>query len=147
LLNFKRGRDMPMNRALYPKNWEAIAREIKEAANWTCQGCGRPCRRPGETLFDLETRIAEHHAETWAADLYEEIDDDEFGSVVVTRDRRFVLTVAHLNHRPEDCRPENLRALCTACHCRMDIKPSALATKRAIALERKGQLNLLDLLQ
>ncbi len=138
---------MPMNRKLYPKNWEAIAREIKEAANWTCQQCDRPCRRPGETLFDFETRIAEHHAETWAADLYEEIDDDEFGSVVVTRDRRFVLTVAHLNHRPEDCRPENLKALCTVCHCRMDIAPNALATKRAIALERQGQLNLLDLLQ
>lgn len=138
---------MPMNRKLYPKDWEAIARSLKESANWICQGCDRPCRRPGETLFDFETRIAEHHADTWAADLYEEIDDDEFGSVVVTRDRRFVLTVAHLNHRPEDCRPENLKVLCSVCHCRMDIAPNALATKRAIALERQGQLNLLDLLQ
>ena len=30
------------------------------------------------------------------------------------------LTVAHLNHTPEDCRPENLRALCSACHLRYD---------------------------
>ena len=57
---------MPMNRKLYPKNWDAIARKIKEAANWTCQQCGRPCRRPGETLFELEDRIAEHHAEQLA---------------------------------------------------------------------------------
>lgn len=138
---------MPINRKLYPKNWEAIAREIKEAANWTCQQCGRPCRRPGETLFELEDRIAEHHAETWVADLYEEIDDEELGPVAVPKTGRFTLTVAHLNHRPEDCRPENLKALCSVCHCRMDIKPSAMAAKRAIALERQGQLNLLDLLQ
>ena len=131
---------MPMNRALYPKNWEAIAREIKEAANWTCQQCGRPCRRPGESIFELEDRIAEHHAETWAADLYEEIDDEELGPVAVPKTGRFTLTVAHLNHRPEDCRPENLRALCAPCHCRMDLQ--AMAAKRAIALERQGQLNL-----
>lgn len=31
-----------------------------------------------------------------------------------------VLTVAHLNHRPEDCREENLRALCQRCHNRYD---------------------------
>lgn len=32
------------------------------------------------------------------------------------REARIVLTVAHLNHTPEDCRPENLRALCQKCH-------------------------------
>lgn len=131
-----------MDRSLYPKDWDAIARAIKDAADWKCQQCGRPCRRPGESLHDLEVRIAKDHAETWAADLYEEVDDDEFGLVVVTRDRRFVLTVAHLNHRPEDCRPENLKALCAPCHCRMDIAPSALATKRALKLERQGQLRI-----
>jgi len=35
------------------------------------------------------------------------------GSVVV-------LTVAHLNHTPEDCREENLAALCQRCHNRYD---------------------------
>lgn len=30
------------------------------------------------------------------------------------------LTVAHLNHTPEDCRAENLRALCAPCHLRYD---------------------------
>ena len=33
---------------------------------------------------------------------------------------RVVLTIAHLNHVPEDCRPENLRALCQSCHLRYD---------------------------
>lgn len=31
-----------------------------------------------------------------------------------------VLTVAHLNHTPEDCRPENLKAMCQRCHLRYD---------------------------
>lgn len=33
---------------------------------------------------------------------------------------RFVLTVAHLNHVPEDCRRENLMALCAPCHLKID---------------------------
>lgn len=38
---------------------------------------------------------------------------------------RIVLTVAHLNHEPEDCRPENLRALCQRCHNQYDAKHRA----------------------
>lgn len=38
---------------------------------------------------------------------------------------KVVLTIAHLNHTPEDCRPENLRALCQACHNRYDAKHRA----------------------
>jgi hypothetical protein len=30
------------------------------------------------------------------------------------------LTVAHLNHTPEDCRDENLKAMCPRCHNRYD---------------------------
>ena len=30
------------------------------------------------------------------------------------------LTVAHLNHVPEDVRPENLMAMCAPCHLRYD---------------------------
>lgn len=33
---------------------------------------------------------------------------------------RIVLTVAHLDHTPENCSPENLRALCQRCHNRYD---------------------------
>ena len=30
------------------------------------------------------------------------------------------LTVHHINHTPEDCRKENLVALCSGCHLRAD---------------------------
>ena len=35
------------------------------------------------------------------------------------------LTVAHLNHTPMDCRPENLVAACAPCHLRYDAKHHA----------------------
>lgn len=55
---------------------------------------------------------------------------------------RVVLTVAHLNHQPEDCRPENLRAMCQGCHLAYDAqhhRETAAATRRA-AIEAAGQL-------
>ncbi|OUC11582.1 MAG: hypothetical protein B0A82_26885 [Alkalinema sp. CACIAM 70d] len=130
---------MPMDRTLYPRDWDTIARSIKDAANWTCVECGRPCRRPGESDFELCDRIAEHFPQ-WEDDLAVTIDDEEMGPIDVLKLGRFTLTVAHLNHIPQDCRPENLRALCAPCHCRMDLK--AMATKRRLKAERLGQLNL-----
>lgn len=82
---------MPMERERYPANWEQIARDVKDAAGWKCQKCGKQCRRPGEP-FDT-------HKQT--------------------------LTVAHLNHTPEDVRPENLMAMCAPCHLRYDAKHHA----------------------
>ena len=40
------------------------------------------------------------------------------------------LTVAHLNHIPEDVRPENLMAMCSACHLQYDAKHHAETRKR-----------------
>ena len=35
---------------------------------------------------------------------------------------RRTLTVHHINHIPEDCREENLIALCASCHLKTDAK-------------------------
>jgi len=43
---------------------------------------------------------------------------------------RRTLTVAHLNHTPEDVRPENLMAMCAPCHLRYDAKHHAETRKR-----------------
>jgi hypothetical protein len=84
-------------------------------------------------------RITEHFPQ-WEDDLAVTIEDPEMGAIDVLKLGRFTLTVAHLNHRPEDCRPENLRALCAPCHCRMDAK--AIRTKKRLKAERLGQLQL-----
>jgi len=142
MMNFAGGLEMPMNRALYPENWEAIALEIKEAANWTCQNCGRPCRRLGVSWDDFADWIF-NKSPAWWSELEEEVYDNQTGEWgYVPKVQRFTLAVAHLNHHPEDSRPENLKALCTPCHCRYDLKQMGL--KKRLKLERKGQLNLFN---
>jgi hypothetical protein len=108
---------MPMQRDLYPSDWDEIARSIKEAAGWQCQECGKPCLGHPDC---------------------EEI------AILGNRSERakVTLTVAHLNHQPADCHPENLRALCAPCHCRYDLRPASMAIKKRLKQERMGQLTL-----
>lgn len=51
---------------------------------------------------------------------------------------RVVLTVAHLNHEPADCRAENLAALCQRCHNTYDAPMRARGRR-----ERAGQQALI----
>lgn len=127
---------MPMDRKRYPPNWNQLAFQIKQNANWCCEKCDRPCRQPGESWEKLEARLGEQ----WS--LYETIDDDEFGFVEVPKFQRFTLTVAHLNHIPEDCRPENLKAWCSVCHLKYDAVHHARSAKanRYKKREAVGQL-------
>jgi hypothetical protein len=44
-----------------------------------------------------------------------------------------VLTVAHLDHQPENCADDNLKAMCQRCHLRYDVphhQRNAAATRR-----------------
>lgn len=88
----------PENRARYPKDWKAISLRIRsERAGWACEG--------SPAWPDCRARHGEPHPET--------------GSVVV-------LTVAHLDHTPENCTDDNLKAMCQRCHNTYD-----MATRRA----------------
>lgn len=132
---------MPMNRALYPPNWDAIALQIKEAANWTCQQCGRPCRKPKVGWLEFVYWLLEEGKTGWYDETSDYISCEESGEWGYReRPQRFTLTVAHLNHEPSDCRPENLKALCSVCHCRYDLK--AMPRKKRLKAERLGQLTL-----
>ena len=42
---------------------------------------------------------------------------------------RIVLTIAHLDHQPENCDPSNLRALCQKCHNAYDAEHRAETRK------------------
>ncbi|MEL6218299.1 MAG: hypothetical protein AAFR79_07510 [Pseudomonadota bacterium] len=75
------------NRARYPANWKQISKEIREAAGNRCEG---------SPLYpDCRAENGKPHPVT--------------GSKVV-------LTVAHLDHQPENCDRSNLRAWCQRCH-------------------------------
>lgn len=57
---------------------------------------------------------------------------------------KVVLTIAHLDHTPENCDPENLRALCQACHNRYDAKHRAETRSMAfhrILVERMAEID------
>ena len=49
-----------------------------------------------------------------------------------------VLTIAHLDHIPEHCEEDNLRALCQRCHNRYDAKMRAEHRKQAKEQEIKS---------
>jgi 5-methylcytosine-specific restriction endonuclease McrA len=79
---------MPIDWRRYPTNWTQISHQVKEAASWRCQYCGRQCYRPGEKPDNLTRSEWTIHT----------------------------LSVHHRNHKPEDNRRENLIAVCTSCH-------------------------------
>lgn len=53
---------------------------------------------------------------------------------------RIVLTIAHLDHTPENCEPDNLRALCQRCHNRYDAEHRKITRIRS--REQGGQASL-----
>lgn len=46
---------MPMERDLYPPDWEELSHRKKQDTDWMCEVCGRQCRKPGEP-FDTHKR-------------------------------------------------------------------------------------------
>lgn len=125
------------NRARYPKDWPEISQSIRLRADHRCEFCRVPDqelggRSPagvwhkakplGENLLRLEWPREGTHA--WCAGY----------DLAQLRIVRIVLTVAHLDHQPENCDPANLKALCQRCHNLYDAphrRKNAAATNRA----------------
>lgn len=112
------------NRARYPKNWREIRDAIVARAEFRCEcegECGLHRTNPGPR------RCTERHGEyaKWAK-----------GPIV--------LTVAHLDHTPENCDPSNLKAMCQRCHLRYDV-PHHAKSRRENHERDTGQGNLLNL--
>ena len=110
----------PENRARYPKDWKAIVERVRERSGDKCEGSPAfpDCRLPNGA-------VGYRDGGQWVQ-LGESVDaaglaidaavDDGFKPV------KIVLTTAHLNHEPEDCRLENLRHWCQRCHLVYDGK-------------------------
>jgi len=71
------------------------------------------------------------------------IANDRAPALTEGKEVKIILTVAHLNHKPEDCRRENLRALCQSCHLTYDAPHKAAERKRR-AREKANQAELFD---
>ena len=104
----------PENKDRYPKDWKAISTAIRARSGGRCEcegECGLHRTHPGPR------RCVELHGEPakWAK-----------GKVV--------LTVAHLDHTPENCDEKNLKAMCQGCHLHYDREhhaETAYRTRRA----------------
>lgn len=125
---------MPYDRTLYPDNWDQLASQVKDAANWTCQECGRPCRKPGVRWGDFAVFLNLKHPQWFIA----EVLDQE------PKPQRFTLTVSHQDQNPSNNDPANLRALCSVCHLEYDKSATQQFRRRQVNLERQGQIRLLD---
>lgn len=93
------------NKRRYPPNWRQIRAAILDRSGNRCEQCGVPNYAYRPRKRDVWTDDL-GQAETWAMD--------------GERVSRIVLTIAHLDHTPENCDPTNLRAWCQRCHLKYD---------------------------
>jgi hypothetical protein len=122
----------PENLNRYPPDWPQISYAIRARAGFRCEACGVPNgdlggRDAGGNWYraaplgcDGNMPLPGQHG--WC---------HRDGRGLYLRIVRIVLTVAHLDHTPENCDPDNLRAWCQRCH-----NLSALKLRRAGILAR-----------
>lgn len=110
----------PENKARYPKDWKQIADGIRLRSGGQCECHGECGLHPGKRCEEIHQEPAK-----WAK-----------GKVV--------LTVAHLDHTPENCDGSNLKAMCQRCHLRYDVDHHAesRARRKREAMESAGQERL-----
>lgn len=119
----------PSERHRYPPEWPAIRARILTRADGRCEflcADGSRCNAPDLELIFRDKANLERWRTPHGGDCGG-VDPDARGVKVV-------LTIAHLNHQPEDCRDENLKAGCQLHHLRHDAKQhqaNAAWTRRA----------------
>ena len=122
----------PGNKKLYPKNWKEIRKAILQRANNKCEFCGVPNHIKGfRTLSGGFVKYEGEKTDKFLKEYYPQ------GKII-----KIVLTIAHLDHNPENNNPENLRALCQKCHLNYD-KEHHAETRRKTKELKLGQLKLI----
>ena len=104
-------------KALYPPNWREISLAIRDRAGQRCEECGIPnyeigAREDGK-WWKAESKGTGERDNPRAGEEFPCRNGDE---VRWLKTVRIVLTVAHLDHDPRNCSPDNLRAWCQRCH-------------------------------
>lgn len=102
----------PENRGKYPANWDQLRSDVLFIAGHHCQGTPQ--------FPDCRAENGERHPETRS---------------------RVVLTIAHMDHNPENNQLSNLRALCQRCHLTWDAAQHAQNARKT----RRERLRIPDL--
>lgn len=115
----------PENKDRYPKDWPQISKRIRDAAGNKCEKCNAP---NGEMILRFSSEdygfaavYADNTGEVFSAETGEKV-GWEHAPDIEGKWVKVVLTVAHLDHQPENCADENLRAWCQRCHNRYDMQ-------------------------
>lgn len=128
----------PENKARYPKEWPQIRAAMLERAGHACEKCKVPNRtRIARGAGDDDGTYMLDTADVYCAESGEHLGKCRMSEYEVLKMVDVVLTIAHLDHTPENCEPENLRAWCQRCHLRYDAvhhRQTAYATRKAAAM-------------
>lgn len=134
----------PENRARYPANWKEIRASILARAGDCCEQCKVPNGKriargagPFAGTFQVDT------ADVFDAETGEHITRVRMGDYQIKNMVTIVLTIAHLDHTPENCDPENLRALCQLHHLKHDAAHHAETAR----VTRRERLAIADLFE
>lgn len=145
----------PKNRSRYPADWPEIRAAILERAGHRCEHSDAPGHRCGARhralgywregeLWRLPQGFDHMQRRIWRFEPLSQVLRDSGVDRPMTlqcaegplKIIRVILTIAHLDHTPENCDPENLRALCQRHHLAYDHdyhRANAQATRRAKA--------------
>lgn len=143
---------MPIDRSLYPIDWDDISAAIRAAAGDRCEQCGVPNRvwivrsSSDPSRYVTITDDYEVMAMDGSYHRLSEIPDEFMDNPEV----HIVLTVAHLDQNPANNDLDNLKALCQRCHLNHD-RPHNIVKRNRTRLDNKqraildsGQLPLID---
>ena len=117
----------PENKVRYPKNWKEISEDIRfNRAGNRCEVCGVKNYELGgrdssgnwhkaHPVKERKCRLVwpKQGNEWWCGDS---------DNPLMLRIVKIILTVAHLDHTPENCDYDNLKAMCQSCHLHHDKK-------------------------
>lgn len=120
----------PENRARYPANWKEIRAQILQRAHDCCEQCKVPNRERiarGDGM-DADTYML-NDANVYCANTGEHLGRKRMTDYNLLRMVDIVLTIAHLDHVPENCEPSNLKALCQRCHLRYDAEHHSITAR------------------
>jgi len=130
----------PENKHRYPDNWTEIREQRLQQANNRCENCGVINHAWGyrdENGDFCQLVRSDLMAEGYTKTPFDYITDEGKQVKVI----EIVLTIAHLDHTPENNGPENLRAWCQKCHLDYDSvhHQQQRALNRMKDLEKAGQ--------
>lgn len=122
------------NRHLYPPDWKEISLYMRENAGNKCQACGLKngvygCRDTSGKFWHMEEIMDGKH--------------DEAGAVLLERNTKIVLTVAHFDHNPANNAPSNYRVWCQKHHLEHDREENQ-KTASETRIRRGGQQTMED---